>query len=138
MQRGNGRQTDNGGAVRIGDKTVPGEGILGVDFGDDERHIIVETEGARIVHDQNALFGCTGQVHLGDIVVGGAERNIQPLKGFLTRELHFDIFVFELEFFAGRAFTAEQTQFFDREFALGEHNHHLLTDSARGAQNADV
>ena len=112
--------------------------VLGVDLGDHERHLGVEAEGARVVDDRYAALGGVGKELPGDVVVGGAEEEVEPLEGLGRGLDDLDFFTAELELAPGAPGRAEEAKLRDGEAPLLENDAHLFADGARGAENADL
>ena len=112
--------------------------VLGVDLGNDEGNIGVEAEGARVIDKHRARLDDRGSETLGDVVLGRAKDDVEPLKGVVGG---FDDGAFlpaERNLTARASCACDGTKGRDGEIALFEDLDHFLTDGARCAENTDV
>lgn len=125
---------DDGGAVGVCDNALVLFNVLGVYLGNDEGNIRAEAERAGVVDKHRARGLDIIDEAFGNIVLGSAEDNVQPLEVFSAR-LDNDVAVYLL---ARRVAACKQPQLADGEAALGENFHHFLSDGAGRAENANV
>ena len=137
-KRVDGDEGDDGGAVGVRDDALVPLHVLGVDLGDDEGHIGVETERARVIDKHRARLDDRGSEAFGNVVLGRAEDDVEPLKGVVGG---FDdgTFLPTEQNLAARASGARDgTKGRNGEIALFKDLDHFLTDGARCAENTDV
>ena len=108
--------------------------VLGVYLGNDEGHIGTQAERAGVVDKHSARCLDIIDEAFGNIVLGSAEDDVQPLEVFSAR-LDNDVAVYLL---ARRVAACKQPQLADGEAALGKNFHHFLSDGAGRAENTYI
>src|SRR6476620_1963076 len=127
----------HGRAVRVGnDPLVALEGV-GVDLGDDQRHVVVHAPVAGVVHDRRAgldhLRGPLGA----DRAAGRGEDEVEALDRLVADRVHAQHLAAELDRLAGRALGGQRPQLGDREPATGEQLDDRSADETRRAQHSN-
>ncbi len=129
-------------AVRIGDY-IPGrrESVVAVDFGNNERNIVVHAESTRIINHQSAARCDNAGIFARRARTGRGEHyiNIGKLRRAVAGKLADCYFlIVKYIFAAGAPFRSEKAQPVDRKTALGKHLHKLLAYCAAGANNCYI
>ena len=137
-QRVDGDEGDDGGAVGVGDDAAVPLHVLGVDLGDDQRHLGIETEGAGVVDEHRAGLNDGGREALGNVVLRRAEHDVETLKGVVRRLDDRALPAAEVDLAARAARGGDGAQLADGELALEQNFHHFLTHGARRAENAYI
>ena len=137
MQRPQGHEADDGGAVGIGDDALVGGDVGGVDLGDDQRHVLVETEGVAVVDAHRAALDGLGEQLARDLVARGAEHDVDALEGIGLGEHHRHVLPAEAHGAAHRARARQGHELGHGEVTLLETLNHLLADDARRTKNGN-
>lgn len=140
MQRRDSHEADDGRTVRIRhNRPLPEPNArhgLGVDLGDDERHLGVHPVRGAVVHDDGAAGDGRGRVDAADAPSGAEERDVDPVEGPGLREvLDGVVAVLEGDAPAGGALAGEEAEAAVGEVAGGDDAQELLPDGARGAHD---
>ena len=138
MKGVHGDQAYDRGAVRIGDDARMRGDVFGIDLGNDEGHIGIQTVRARIIHRDAALLARDRHETAGDIVLCGAEQDVDAIERGVGRFLDDERLSFEIDRLACAARRGEKLHRRKREVLLVQALQHLLTDDARGAEDSDV
>ena len=135
VQGVDGHQGHDGGAVGVGDDALVPLHILRVDLGDHQGHVLIQAEGAGVVHEHGAGLDDGERVLLGDIVLRRAQHQIQALKGAVGGGHDLHLAAVEGQLGARAAGAGDGTQLRHGELALLQNLHHLAAHRAGGAQN---
>ncbi len=139
VQRGECDQHLHGRAVRVGDDAARAVlQRLRVHFRDDQRDVIVVTEGRGVVDHHGTGGRELGTELLGDAATGGKQRDIHTVRIEGAQVLDLDLLALELDLATGRTRGREQAQRGDREVALGQDGQHGFADSTGGTDDGDV
>ena len=129
-----------GGAVGVGDYVARGvERIAGIDLGDDQRHVRIHTEGARVVDHEGAVFG----YGLGELLRGAGacrrEGYVHALEGVvMLQELYLDFAAAEGVCTSRTALRSEEQQLVYGEIgSFVEDGEELLSHGAAGAYDCN-
>ncbi len=105
-------------------------GVFGVDFGNDERHIIVKTERRGIVDVYGACLFDGGRKFFAHGVADCAKNDVHAFKCLFIGFLNGDFGVAEGKLCAGGTGACEGAQFTDGEIALVKNFQHFTADCA--------
>ena len=127
----------DGGAVGVGDDATGAvEGVLGIDLGHYQWHVLVHAEGAGIVNHHRAVLGDGLGKLLGSAATGRNEGYIYIAEVVVVLEqLDFVLFTFESVFGTCAALGAKQYQLIDGKLSLCENTKKLLSNGATRAHN---
>ena len=112
--------------------------VLRIDFRDDQRHIRVHPERRGAINKHTArLDDGRGQL-LRDVVLCGAQDNVDTFKCAVARFLDLDRLAAERHGLPGASGAGQRAQLRDGEAALFQDLHHFLADGARRAQDCYI
>ena len=111
--------------------------ILGVDLGNDQGYIFVQTEGGGVIHKHSAGFDNGRGKFFGNIILSCAENNVNAFKGLLASQLNGHILTTELQGLACAPGACQGDQLTNGEVALLQNVDHFLSYSAGGAQDSN-
>ena len=115
----------DGGAVGVGDDVGLARDGVGVDFGDDQRHVLFHAPGRAVVYDEGALFGKTWSILLR---CRRPRREDGDVGALFDGLLHADDLMglaLEYDFLAHRALRGGHNQFVDTNFLFVKDLKHL-------------
>ena len=136
VDAGHGHQRDDGAAVRVCDDPLVLQGVLAVDFRNNQRHVRIQPEGRAVVDiHRSALFDRRGKA-LAHGSFDRAEYKIQALEAIVGRLLNHDLAAVEEDLFARAAGAGQQAQLLDGDLILLQDLQHFLSDGARCTENS--
>ena len=113
------------------------KGVGGVDLGDDERDVLVEAEGVRVVHDHGAALHRLGVEREGHIVLCRTEHDVNAVEGLGGRRLDRDLAPRGRHDLAGRAQARQQFEGTDRKLLFLQTLEHLRAHCPGCADDGD-
>ena len=116
MQRHQGGEHDDGGAVGVGDDALMLESIIWIHLGHHQGHIGIHAEGRRVIDQRRTGLEAGSGVFFGDATTDGEEGDVHPFKRAFTELLHGDILTLKGHGFTGGARTGKQAQLINRHF----------------------
>lgn len=140
VQRCGSHEADDGGTVRVGHNSPLSQPDvrhgLGIDLGDDERHLGVHPEGGAVVHDDGAAGDGRGSVGAADPAAGAEERDVHPVERARRGEvLDGVLLALEREALPRGALAGEEAEAPVGEAPGGDDAEELLADGARRAHD---
>ena len=133
----NGSAGDDGGAVGVGDDALMVLSVLGVDFGNDQGNIGIQTESGGVVNKDSTGFHDRGSPLFSDIIFSSAQNDVNALESFCTDFLDGHFFTLEGDLLACGTGGCQRHQLADREIAFCQNVHHFLANGAGCAQNGN-
>ena len=130
-------QGDDGGAVGVTDNAIVPSYILGVNLGNDQRHLGIHTESRGVIHKHSACGLDSGSKTLSDIVLGSAQDDVHALKSGVASFLNGDFLALEHQSLAGTAAACQRDQLAHGEVALLQNLDHFLTYGAGSTENSN-
>ena len=112
--------------------------VVGVDLGDDERHVGIHAEGRGVVDDERARGGGTRRPLERERVVDVDDDEVEAVEAVVAQHLAHDLAAHERQAAAERTLRGEGAQLRHRERALLEDAQHLLADETGRADHADL
>lgn len=139
VERGEGHQGDDGGAVRIRDD-VPGTVGSGVriNFRDYERDIPVHAEGGGIINDHGTGGGGVGSELRGDATSRAEQGDINIGKRVRGEFLDPDFRAAESDFFPGGTGGGKKGESAEFKIPLLEAKQHFRAHGSRGSDNCNA
>ena len=128
---------DDGGAVGIADDALVVLHILGVDLGNDQGHVGVQTESGGVIHKNRAGLDDGGGKLLGDVVLGGTQDDIHALEGGIAGFPDGHILTPELQGLTGGPGRGQGDQLTHGEIPLFQNSHHLLAHRTGGTKDGN-
>ena len=107
-------------AVRVGDDPAVPLDRVGVDLGDDQRHVVVHAEMAGVVDDDGARLDQLRRPLGADRSARRGEDDVEALDRVLAERTALERRAVPIDLPAGRALGGEGNQLADREAALGK------------------
>ncbi|MPN07815.1 hypothetical protein SDC9_155087 [bioreactor metagenome] len=108
--------------------------ILRIDFGNDQRHVLLHAEGTRIIHKYGAGRLDGWRIFFSDLILRSAQHDIHAGKGALAGFLHHDGLALKIDGAARAAATGQRPQRSYGEVPLFQNFQHLTAHGSRGAQ----
>ena len=112
--------------------------VLGVDLGDDQRHIGVHTEGGGVIHKDGAGRDNGGRKLLGNGISRSAEDDVHAGECLVACQLHGELLALEGQLLADGALARQDMKLLDGEFPLCQDFHHFSAHSAGGAEDRNL
>ena len=131
------RDSDDRGAVGIGNDAAMLLHVLGVDLRNHQRHVLPKPEGGGIINKHGSGLHDGGRELPGDVVFRRAKHDVQPLKGIRRGQLDLDGLAVPGHDLARAALAREQMQLADREIPFQQNFHHLPAHGTGSAENTD-
>src|SRR5690554_1596749 len=138
VQRVQGHQHNDGGAVRVGNDTVVTQRGVRVDLRHHQRHVRIQAEGAGVVDDDRAGLHRRPHPLPADRAAGAEKGHVDAPEGLLGHGLHDHVSFAVADGFAGAARRGQKPQFSRGKVPLAQKLQQFGADGSRRAQDRDV
>lgn len=139
VEGGEAHQSDDGGAVGIGDDVFGVlVGGLGVDFGNDQGDLRVHAESGGVINDETAGGGGVGGKFEGDVSASGEKGKVEMGEGVFGEFLDDEVFSAKGDGRSGGAGGGEQGEVGKGEVTFFEAKKHFTANGSGGSNDGDA